>query len=162
MMTVQRLPAPVGDAEKLVAILHEADEDDERIRAALRDPACRTYLALEDDTPVGAAVVRWDDEQSSEILYIAVVADRRGAGLGRQIVAAIQADLPAHGRTLVVGTANSAIDNIAFYQKCGFRMHSVRRDYFDYIQPPVEEHGIVMRDMLLFTYDVPPTPDRSS
>ncbi|MEU9829754.1 hypothetical protein [Micromonospora chersina] len=63
MTTVQRLPAPVGDAEKLVAILHEADEDDERIRAALRDPACRTYVALEDDTPVGAAVVRWDDQQ---------------------------------------------------------------------------------------------------
>jgi hypothetical protein len=62
-------------------------------------------------------------------------------------VAALQTELRGRGRTLLVGTANSALDNIAFYQKCGFRMYAVRRDHFAYIQPPLTDNGIVMRDM---------------
>jgi GNAT superfamily N-acetyltransferase len=151
-MTVECIAVAVADVERLVPILHDAEEDDERIRAALRDPACRAYAALDGVEPVGAAVVRWDDRAPSEILYIAVAEDRRGTGLGRHIIAAILAELPAHGRELLVGTANCALDNIAFYQKCGFRMHSVKRDFFDYIQPPISEQGIVMRDMIVFSY----------
>jgi ribosomal protein S18 acetylase RimI-like enzyme len=147
------IPVSGTDAEKLVPILHDAEEDDERIRNALRDPSCQAYAALAGDEPVGAAVVRWDDREPSEILYIAVAPAQRGLGLGRQIIVAILDELPAHGRVLRVGTANSALDNIAFYQKCGFRMHSVKRDFFDYIQPPLREHGIVMRDMIVFAYD---------
>jgi GNAT superfamily N-acetyltransferase len=153
-MDVQCLPVSGTDAEKLVSILHDAEEDDERISRALRDPACQAYAAMAGDEPVGAAVVRWSDREPSEILYLAVAATRRGTGIGRQIVAAIQGELPAHGRTLLVGTANSALDNIAFYQKCGFRMYAVKRDYFDYIQPPLRDHGIVMRDMIVFGYDL--------
>jgi hypothetical protein len=49
---------------------------------------------------------------------------------------------------------SAALDDIAFYQKCGFRMYAVKRDYFDDIQPPLREHGIVMRDMIVFAYDL--------
>jgi ribosomal protein S18 acetylase RimI-like enzyme len=67
---------------------------------------------------------------------------------------ALQDESPRHGgRSLLVGTANSSLDNIAFYQKCGFRMYEIRRDYFAYIQPPVLEYGILLRDMLVFRYD---------
>jgi ribosomal protein S18 acetylase RimI-like enzyme len=47
---------------------------------------------------------------------------------------------------------NTKLENIAFYQKCGFRMFEIRRDYFAYIQPPIAEHGIVLRDMLVLRY----------
>jgi len=138
----------------MVAILHDAEEDDERIRAAINDPTCSTYAALVDHQPVGAAVVRWSAPEPSEILYIAVTAADRGRGYGRQIIAAVQSELPNHGRILVVGTANCALDNIAFYQKGGFRMHAVKPDYFAYIQPPIRENGIPMRDMIVFSYDL--------
>jgi len=153
-IAVRCIPVFGADAELLVPILHDAEEDDERIRATLRDPTCQAYAALVDDEPVGAAVVRWDDREPSEILYIAVAASRRGTGVGRQIIATIQGELPAHGWTLLVGTANSALDNIAFYQKCGFRMYAVKRDNFDYVQPPLQDHGIVMRDMIVFAYEL--------
>ncbi|MGI5241669.1 GNAT family N-acetyltransferase [Dactylosporangium sp. CA-139066] len=142
----------VADGERLVPILHDAEEDDERIRAALRDPAVRAYAVRLGGETVGAAVVRW--AEPSELLYIAIVPGRRGAGIGRRLVAAIQGELPAHGRTLLVGTGNCSLDNIAFYQKCGFRMHSVRRDFFGYIDPPLAEHGITMRDMIVFSYEI--------
>lgn len=157
MNRVRCVPVSGADAQKLVAILRDAEEDDDRLRDALGDPACRVYAAVCGDAPVGAAVVRWAHGQSlapSEILYIAVVAAQRRSGIGRQLIEAVMAELPTHGRRLLVGTANSALDNIAFYQKCGFRMHSVRRDYFTYIQPAIQEGGIVMRDMVVFDFDL--------
>jgi GNAT superfamily N-acetyltransferase len=151
MPTLECVAVPAGAAERLMPILHDAEEDDGRIRAALRETGCQAYAALADGEPVAAAVVRWP--QPAEILYIAVDEARRGTGIGRALVAAIQAELPAQGRTLLVGTANCALDNIAFYQKCGFRMHSVKRDYFHYIRPILYEHGIPMLDMIVFSYD---------
>ena len=153
-MSIQCVAVSGADAEDLVAILHDAEEDDKRIRAAVRDPACQAYAALYDGARVGAAVVRWAPQQPSEILYLAIAASDRGKGYGRQLVAALQAELPVHGRTLLVGTANCALDNIAFYQKCGFRMHAVKPDYFAYIQLPLQEHGILLRDMIVFAYDL--------
>jgi ribosomal protein S18 acetylase RimI-like enzyme len=151
MTTLQCVSVPDQDAERLLPILHDAEEDDGRIRAALREPGCQAYAMLADGEPVAAAVVRWP--QPAEILYIAVDQARRGSGIGRALVTAIQAEPPARDRTLLVGTANCSLDNIAFYQKCGFRMHSVKRDHFDYIQPPLREYGIRMRDMIVFSYD---------
>jgi hypothetical protein len=55
---------------------------------------------------------------------------------------------------MVVGTGNSSIGNIIFYQKCGFRMDHVRKDYFWYYREPVFENGLRVRDMLVFRYDV--------
>ena len=152
--SVSVIPLSGARAERMVAILHDAEEDDQRIKSAINDPTCCTYAALVDDRPVGAAVVRWSAPEPSEILYLAVTAADRGKGYGRQIIAAVQAELPSHGRILVVGTANSALDNIAFYQKCGFRMYAVKPDYFAYIHPPIRENGIPMRDMIVFSYDL--------
>src|SRR4051794_3051654 len=78
-------------AERLVPVLHDAEEDDDRIRSALRDPACGNYAALIGDLLVGAAVVHWGTGgESSELLYLAVDRDQRGKGYGTQIVAAVR------------------------------------------------------------------------
>lgn len=142
-----------GDTDALLPLLHDAEEDDDRIRAALGDPLCVVYAALDGEALVGAAVVRWE-RPSSELLYIAVAEQARGTGVGRQMMTALLQELPRHSRVMLVGTANSSLDNIAFYQKCGFRMHEIRRDHFDYIQPPIVEDGIPMRDMIVFHYEL--------
>ena len=153
-MICEVVPVEIAEAETLLPILRDAEEGEERIRAALLDPACVAYAARVDGELIGAAVARWDKHEASEILYIAVVAEQRRKGYGKQLIAALQADLPQRGGSiLLVGTANCSLENIAFYQKCGFRMFEVRRDYFAYIQPPILEHGIVMRDMLVLIYN---------
>jgi ribosomal protein S18 acetylase RimI-like enzyme len=79
----------------------------------------------------------------------------RGCGYGKQIMHVLQEELSRRGgRALLIGTANASLENIAFYQKCGFRMFEIRRDYFAYIQPPISEHGILLRDMLVLRYDL--------
>ena len=137
---------PSNETMFLLPMLLDAEEGEERIRTALLDPTCAAYAARLDDRLVGAAVVHWEEDKPSEILYIAVAAALRGRGYGKQIIQALQNELHRHGgRSLLVGTANAALENIAFYQKCGFRMFEIRRDYFAYIQPPVLEHGIQLR-----------------
>jgi ribosomal protein S18 acetylase RimI-like enzyme len=146
---------PNNETTILLPVLLDADEGEERIRAVLLDPACTAYAAWLDGQLAGAAVVRWEEDDSSEIVYIAVAAALRGHGYGKQIIQALQKELRQRGgRSLLVGTANSSLENIAFYQKCGFRMFEIRRNYFAYIQPPLVEHGILLRDMLVLRYDV--------
>ena len=51
---------------------------------------------------------------------------------------------------LTVGTANSSLDAIRFYQKAGFRMSGVNRGSFDAYPEPIWEDGLRARDMIMF------------
>jgi ribosomal protein S18 acetylase RimI-like enzyme len=162
-MLTMRTGFQLLDVEDLVALLHDAEEDDERIRAALNHRAFHTYTGWLDGQLVGAAVVQWRPGRHSEIVYIAVEEDKRGSGYGRQILEHVKAELPRHGRRLLVGTASSSIDNIAFYQRCGFRITAVKRDHFAYIDPEVTEFNIPVRDMIVFSYEqVEGLPDQDA
>ncbi len=140
------------ETDALIPVLLDADEDEMRVRAMVADERHTAYVALLDETMIGAALLRWQEDES-EIEYIAVVADLRGHGYGKAIMAALLAEALRRGvRSLLVGTDNTAFETIAFYQKCGFRMDHVRRDYFSYIQPPIVHNGIALRDMLVLRY----------
>ncbi len=154
-MDVVTKQIPNTETAFLLPILSDAEEGEERIRAALLDSTCITYAFYEDGQAVGAAVVRWEEDSSSEIVYIAIVPHLRGRGYGKQIIHELQAELRRRkGHSLLVGSANASLENIAFYQKCGFRMFEIRRDYFMYIQPPITENGILLQDMLVLRYDI--------
>ncbi|HTI15891.1 MAG TPA: GNAT family N-acetyltransferase [Dictyobacter sp.] len=146
-ITIQE--AHPDEYETILPILHDADEDDGRIRNLLLDGKHITYIAYDEQRIVGAVTMRWE-EAESEIEYIAVHADLRGQGYGTALVAAIVKEAATRNVTdIIVGTDNTSLENIAFYQRCGFRMDAVRRDFFSYIQPPVVRNGIQMQDMLL-------------
>ncbi len=90
-----------------------------------------------------------------ELVELAVAPERQGQGVGRAIVTWLLAEARRRGkRQMLVGTANSSIGNIAFYQKCGFRMDHVRKDYFWYYREPRYENGIRIRDMIVFRHDL--------
>ena len=151
--SIQRLSSIPDDEEALLSILRAADEDDERVLAALNDSSLSCYVARESDNQnlIGATLVRWSDE--SEIVYLAVVMERHGHGIGRAIIAAVMQSAAERGvEKLLVGTDNASLGNIAFYQKCGFRMSHVRRDYFSYLTSSPHSNGISIKDMLVLDY----------
>ncbi len=148
---LQRVPFPA--TETLMPILHDADEDDQRVRTTLANDAYTTYAAFDGEQLVGAATVRWQEDES-EIEYVAVASLVRGQGYGKAIMAALLDEARLRNiHTVLVGTGNSSPYHIAFYQKCGFRIDHIRKDYFDYIQPPLIENGIPLRDMLVFRWE---------
>ena len=114
---------------------------------------------LDGGEPVAAATMRWRDEPC-ELVELGVAAERQGEGLGRRMVEWLVDEAPRRGKgAMVVGTGNASIGNIAFYQKCGFRMWEVKRGYFWYNPTPIVVDGIAERDLLIFRYEVVPTPE---
>jgi len=142
------------DTTLLVPMLHDAEEDDSRIEYAIDDEANTSYAAFLGGDCIGAAVMHWDAHES-EIIYIAIRGDARGKGYGKLIIGElIHIAQQQKTQALIVGTATTSVENLIFYQKCGFRMDSIRKDFFSYFQTPVYEHGILMQDMVILRHDL--------
>jgi GNAT superfamily N-acetyltransferase len=143
-----------ADVEAVIPLLLLAEPSEPSLRWSLRHMADTVYRADVDGQLVGAATLRWND-QPPEILELAVADVQQGRGLGRRLLAWLADEARRRGKwQLVVGTPNSSLGNIAFYQKCGLRMDYVRRDYFRYERQPSFENGMQRRDLLVFRLDL--------
>ncbi|WP_409250882.1 GNAT family N-acetyltransferase [Bacillus sp. SCS-153A] len=90
-----------------------------------------------------------------ELKNIALSSDCRGRGLGKASIYEALSYYRRKGvKKVIVGTANSSIDNIAFYQKAGFRMYDIKRGFFLKYPEPIYENGIRALDMLMFEKDL--------
>jgi len=152
MITIRQ--ARPDEIDALIPVLLQAEESERALRWGLKNLVDAVYRADADGLLVGAATMQWRNDPC-EIMELAVVPERHGQGIGRQIVTWLVDEARRRGKAAVlVGTANSSIGNIAFYQKIGFRMDHVRKDYFWYYREPIYEDGIQIRDMLVFRYEL--------
>ncbi len=92
-------PITISETESIVAMLQDAEEGEERIRAAVMDAANTNYAAFNSNMLVGAATVRWEQHES-EIIYIAVAHDLRNRGYGRAMIEALFNEIVATIRCL--------------------------------------------------------------
>jgi predicted GNAT family N-acyltransferase len=93
------------------------------------DPQCIHVLAYNDDDPVGTG--RVDLRNEGKIGRVAVLAERRGQGAGKAVMAALQAIAMEHQLTEV--WCNAQISARPFYEKIGYRVTSTQ---------PFDEAGI--------------------
>jgi|SRR5512143_2467876 GNAT superfamily N-acetyltransferase len=143
-----------SEVEELFPILLLAESSRGALLWSLSNLSDTTYRVEDAGQVVGAVTMLWNSEPC-EIVELAVAEPRQRQGLGRQILENMLTEGRLRGKQrIIVGTGNSSIDNIIFYQKCGFRMDHIRRDYFWYHQTPEFENGILLRDMIVFSYDL--------
>ena len=143
--------------ETLIPILRQAEETEQALRWSLANLSDAVYRMDDDGQLVGAATMQWRDD-GCEMMELAIAPARQGQGLGKHLVAWLIEEARRRGkRQMLVGTANSSIDAIAFYQKCGFRMDHIRKDHFSYYGEPHYEDGVQVRDMLVFRYELAAT-----
>jgi N-acetylglutamate synthase-like GNAT family acetyltransferase len=153
-MTLNIREARADEIEQLIPILRQAEESEWALRWSLANLSDVVYRMDEDGQLVGAATMQWRNDPC-EIMELAIVSERQGRGLGKQFVLWLLNEARRRGkRQLLVGTANSSIANIVFYQRCGLRMDHVRHDYFWYYSKPHYENGLQIQDMLVFRYDL--------
>jgi GNAT superfamily N-acetyltransferase len=153
-MTIAIREAHPNEVESLIPLLLLAEESERALRWSIANLSDVVYRMDDDGELIGAATMQWRDDPC-EIMELAVAPDRQGQGIGRQMVAWLVDEARQRGKTAVlVGTANASIGNIVFYQRCGFRIDQVRKDYFWYYRKPIYENGIQIRDMLVFRYDL--------
>ena len=84
--------------------------------------------------------------------------ERRGEGIGRQLLERVLTEARAAGaERLVLATATADIGNLRFYQRCGLRMERLVPDAFTPetgYPEPIEIDGIPLRDQVWFGMDL--------
>jgi GNAT superfamily N-acetyltransferase len=153
-MSVLLRQVEASEVDALFPLLLLAEPSKSALDWSLGNLSDTVYGAEDAGQLIGAATMRWGSEPC-EIVELAVAEDRQGEGFGRQIIENLVVEARRRGKQrIIVGTANSSVGNIVFYQKCGFRMDHVRRDYFWYHREREMENGIWIRDMIVFSYDL--------
>ena len=106
------------EIEPLIPLLTLAEPSERGLRWGLAHLVDTVYRMEDDGQLVGAATLRWSDEPC-EIQELAITDERQGQGLGKRFVAWLINEARRRGKQrLIVGTANSSIQNIAFYRTC--------------------------------------------
>ncbi|MEI5907417.1 GNAT family N-acetyltransferase [Bacillus spongiae] len=137
------------EREKYLPLLLLADESKEMVREYIGEGDM--YTINSERGIVGIIQVTFLSSKVVELKNMALLEGYRGKGIGRKAIENIEKLYKGKGYDeLIVGTANSSIDNIAFYQKAGFRMSEIRKDFFLSYPEPIVENGIQAFDMIVF------------
>ncbi len=120
---------PAGGRRPYVELLREAEDSTSEIESYLDSGDLFLYLDLE--TVIGHVLVTPLGPDEQELKNLAIVEGRRRLGFGRSMIGAVLAELRARGvRRVEVATSGADTGNLEFYQRCGFRLLRIERDYF--------------------------------
>lgn len=116
----------------------------------------RLVEALEKNTLVGVLVLLPTRPETIEIVNLAVNPEYRRQGIAQQLIhEAMDYAKKMNFRTIEVGTGSTGIEQLYLYQKCGFRMVQIDRDFFvRHYDRPIVENGLVLRDMVRLSQDI--------
>ncbi|MDQ0088500.1 ribosomal protein S18 acetylase RimI-like enzyme [Paenibacillus anaericanus] len=105
---------------------------------------------------VGVFVLIRTRPETMELVNVAVREDFQGKGIGKQLVLSAIGMVKEQGaKTIEIGTGNSSMHQLALYQKCGFRITGVDRDFFiRHYEEEIYENGIQCIDMIRLSIDV--------
>jgi ribosomal protein S18 acetylase RimI-like enzyme len=148
--TIRVVPrGPARDA--YLPLLHLADDSVEQVRGYYQTGALYA-LDDQDGKPIGMILAIDRPGGVAELKAVAVEVSLHGQGVGTRMLVALLDRLRASGvKRVIVGTSSSGIGQLAYYQKAGFRLWKIERDFFSPgrgYPESVEENGIPLRDMV--------------
>lgn len=131
-----------------------ADETIEAIDKYIHDS--EIYVYERDGETLGVYVYQIFDGESIEIKNIAVSKKCQGEGIGqRMLLNAIEESKKRGFKYLLIGTSNAAFRQLYIYQKVGFEIFEIKKDFYtkNYSMDLVENglplnHMIVLRKQL--------------
>ncbi|WP_106498226.1 GNAT family N-acetyltransferase [Lentibacillus sp. Marseille-P4043] len=131
-----------------------ADPSRKMIEEYLTSGHC--YVAIMEKVMMGVYVTTETNPETVEIANIAVMYGKQGRGIGKKLVKHAINNARTRGFTKIeIGTGNSSIGQLALYQKCGFRIVGILKDFFTKNYPEkIIENGIVCRDMIRLEMDL--------
>jgi ribosomal protein S18 acetylase RimI-like enzyme len=145
------------ERERFLPLLLLADESLQEVRSDMNRGDLFAFVER-DGAAVGIVLTLPEANGSVELRAVAVDEARQNLGIGSRMLAAVLDELRRRGvRRAVVGTANAGIGQLAYYQKAGFRLLRIERDFFSTARgyPAVmEDNGIRLRDMVWMDLDL--------
>ncbi len=114
------------------------------------------YAAYVNNNIVGVYVIIRTGPLTLELANVAVSKAYQGKGIGKRLIfSAIDMARKEKAKVLEVGTGNSSISQLALYQKCGFRIVRIDRDFFKKnYREKIIENGIECIDMIRLSMDL--------
>lgn len=114
------------------------------------------FVAVLEESIVGVYVLIPTRPDTIELVNVAVDEAHQGKGFGKKLVLhAIEVAKSLGYKTIEVGTGNSSVGQLALYQKCGFRMTWIDRDFFlRHYEEEIYENGIQVIDMVRLSQDI--------
>lgn len=142
---------PAGSRERFLPLFLLADESVQQVRSYMNTGDLYSYSS-EDGIVAGIVLAIPSEPDVVELKAVAIDLQHQARGIGKRMLTDVLAELRELGcKRVIVGTANAAIGQLAFYQKVGFRLMSIERDFFSPAKgyaEVIEEAGIRMRDMV--------------
>lgn len=116
----------------------------------------QVFTARAEGRCIGVYVLLPTRPETIELVNVAVEENYQGRGIGKQLVKhAVDRARELGYRTVEVGTGNSGVGQLALYQKCGFRMTGIDRDFFiRHYEEEIYENGIQVTDMVRLSQDL--------
>ncbi|SIS38686.1 GNAT family N-acetyltransferase [Salimicrobium flavidum] len=137
---------PCAPEEAPIGLLLEADPSRKHIEDYVERGTI--FVATEKEEIIGVYVILPTRPGTLELVNIAVEETHRGKGIGRCLIRHAIDQAEGYQR-LEVGTGNSSVDQLAFYQRAGFRIDHVDHDFFTvHYNGEIWENGIRCRDMI--------------
>ncbi|WP_054705089.1 GNAT family N-acetyltransferase [Bacillus sp. JCM 19041] len=131
-----------------------ADPSEKLVRSYVARGEC--FVLEKQNQIIGTYVLIPSRPETVELVNVAVDEAYHGKGYGKQLVLhAIEMAKEQDFKTIEIGTGNSGVVQLALYQKCGFRMTSIDRDFFlRHYDEPIYENGIQVIDMVRLSQDL--------
>lgn len=111
------------------------------------------FTARQIDEIIGVIVLFPLTTEAVEIKNIAVKPEFQGQGIGSYLIKkAVQLALLNGQKNICIGTANSSVGQLYLYQKLGFEITDIKRNFFtDNYDEPIYENGVQAKHMLVLT-----------
>lgn len=135
-------------------LLFLADPSIEIINEYVHRGEC--FIAYINNDIVGAYVLIKTRPFTLELVNIAVKESFQCKGIGSKLIySAIDFAKKENAKVLQVGTGNSSIYQLGLYQKCGFRIVGIDKDFFrKHYKEKIVENGIECIDMIRLSIDL--------
>ncbi|RXK19185.1 GNAT family N-acetyltransferase [Macrococcus sp. DPC7161] len=136
-------------SETIKSLLLLADPSNEMINRYIKHSLI--FVLEIDKEAAGVIVLNELNNTTIEIMNIAVKENHQGNGYGKLMLKEAEIIAKSLGyHRLKIATANSSLNQLALYQKCGFRMEEIEKDFFiNEYKEVIMENGIRAMDKVI-------------
>ncbi|WP_044239717.1 GNAT family N-acetyltransferase [Flexithrix dorotheae] len=125
-----------------IELLLLADPSPALIETYLANGKC--FIAQKQELTIGVIVISQESPGLLVIKNIAIDEHFQGMGIGKRLLQfAIDFGKNSGNKKLIICTGNSSINQLALYQKMGFEIEKIRKNFFlDHYPEAIYENGI--------------------
>ena len=133
---------------------NDADPSRLQIESYLNKGLC--YIGRYKSKIVGVLVLKSINTTTIEIKNIAILASEQGKGFGKALLKhSEKVSKEAGFQKLIIGTGNSSIKQLALYQKQGFEINTIEKNFFlENYTDPIFENGIQCKHLLILEKEI--------